>query len=1721
MTPEEQARQKVDYLLSQAGWDVQNSSAVNLYASRGIAVREFRLKPGHGQADYLLYVDGKAAGVVEAKPEGSTLTGVEVQSGKYSTGLPDNLPSWYLPLPFLYESTGIETRFTNGLDPDPRSRPVFAFHRPETLAEWVGTPGTVSATALRAERLVAESGSKDSVPRTLRSGLRAMPPLNPLGLWPAQERAILNLETSLGAGRPRALVQMATGSGKTFMACHEVYRLVKYAGANRVLFLVDRGNLGRQTLREFQGFTTPDDGRKFTELYNVQHLQSNRIDPVSRVCISTIQRIHSMLKGEELDPELEELSGFDISPLRKQPAPVEYNPAIPIETFDVIITDECHRSIYNLWRQVLEYFDAFIIGMTATPSKQTFGFFNQNLVMEYNHEQAVADGVNVDFDVYRIRTEITEQGATVDAGYYIDYRDRQNRARRWEQLDEDLSYAPNQLDRDVVAEDQIRTVIRTFRDRLFTEIFPGRTDVPKTIIFAKDDSHADDIVEVVRQEFGKGNDFCQKITYRTTGVRPEDLIASFRNSYNPRIVVTVDMIATGTDIKPVEVVFSMRNIRSRNFFEQMKGRGVRVVSSTEFNSVTPDAFNKTRFVIVDAVGVTEGELSDTYSLEKQPSVSFATLLESIGRGNREPEAISSLASRLARLDRQLSPQDHYAIQEAAGGVPLTQLVSALVDAIDPDAALDQARQSTGQEDPPESAVAQARQELIEQAARPLAANPELRQRLVDIRRSYEQTIDTVSADHLIEAGYSSEAADHARIFIDEQGVHVTHAVFGWLKWTDESRVPGPGDEAVALRDDRRVRVVRSPLVFVPVNLERENRGWKVTLENNAVIETNIALEHAVDNLHQLRVEFAENEELTPDTVMRRWLTAIQGKECWEVYPGDNVIIDTFSFKKIALLREIERSKERIAAQPVLRALCGDVDALTDAPSVPNYESLDDALAAEDLSLVVPADASQIRAILAVNCGRNLVIQGPPGTGKSQTITNIISTMLSQGKRVLFVAEKRQARNIVVDNLTSAGLGELVLHITEEVLGRRSSSSSKKDIADQLGEVLNRGPGYFAFQPGYASNRQNIRRQLNAYDQRLHSPLGLSSSSKPFDLLGRWAAVQDDYPENLGDGLNLPSVREVDESWMQSAIEAAVRVDGLGEETLSAATCPWLDSALDSVDSAKLQEVGDALSLLVSCPNQLEVMTRVHGKPADFIQSDFALDAVDSLRATLSVVGAHHNTKQKFMGIVRPGYWKTRNVYRSFIKLGGEAPELASATAEELADYLHGVRASLASVVDAFPHISAIEQIRELAAAFTELLSSIGGAEAAIKTRSICLDANDLELGLALVSLVKVKKSGQSIRKLLELSLIKQWAQEAVNSDPVFDSGRAILSHLISVLKESEQEALEIAQVNALNAAVPYRPSNMDYAVPGGDLHILRQQISAKRRRPLRWLFSRAGVKILQIKPCTVASPLAVAQFLHSDAFEFDLVIFDEASQIPTADAVIPMSRATQVVVVGDSEQMPPTTFFDRITITQDDDLYDTYDSVLTECQSLLASRRLLWHYRSEDERLIAFSNHNFYNGELLTFPSSWDLHPNLGIKFVYLPDAVYGRGGSRANPEEAEKVVELLEEELTSNPEYTVGVTALSVAQSVEIQSRIEHAAEASCTLQDWLDEGGRARNLETIQGDEFDISILSFGYGQDHAGNVQLNFGPLSNDDGYKRLNVAVTRARKKTIVVTSGFVA
>lgn len=740
MTPEEKARKNIDKLLKSANWTIQNRDNVNLGESLGVAIREFTVETG--RADYILYVDRKAIGVVEAKKEGSTLSSVSEQSEKYQHGIPDNIPHYQLPLPFAYESTGIETQFTDLRDPEPRQRHLFAFHKPDTLLEWI------------------EQGS------SLRNRLQQFPLIEKGNLYDCQFEAITNLEESFAKAHPRALIQMATGTGKTYTSVSFVYRLIKFAKAKRVLFLVDRGNLGRQTLKEFQQYVTPDDGRKFNELYNVQYMKTNTIDDVSKVCITTIQRLFSMLKGDtEYDPDNEEGSMFTSPPVTDQPVEIGYNPKIPIEKFDFIITDECHRSIYNLWRQVLEYFDAFIIGLTATPSKQTLGFFNKNLVMEYDHSKAVADNVNVDYDTFKIWTRITAKGSTVETGNWICKRNKLTRDKKWEQLDEDFDYSESDLDRSVVAKDQIRTIIQTFKDKLFTELFPGRQHVPKTLIFAKTDSHAEDIVHITREVFGKGNEFCKKITYKSTDDKPENLINDLRTSYNLRIAVTVDMIATGTDIKPLECIIFMRDVKSRLLFEQMVGRGTRTISKEDYQQVTPDSERKTHFLLIDAVGVLDCNFIDPPIVtDVKKSVPLEKLFKNVSVGIRDDDTLSTIASRLTRLDKILKQDDKSEIEEKSDGVSLKKLVADIVEAIKPDSHIDKAKELYNTETPSDGQIKKAREKVINEACTPLD-KPEVREIILTIKRKHEQAIDEVSVDEVLEAGFSKQAQERAKSII--------------------------------------------------------------------------------------------------------------------------------------------------------------------------------------------------------------------------------------------------------------------------------------------------------------------------------------------------------------------------------------------------------------------------------------------------------------------------------------------------------------------------------------------------------------------------------------------------------------------------------------------------------------------------------------------------------------------------------------------------------------------------------------------------------------------------------------------------------------------------------------------------------------------------------------------------------------------------------------------
>lgn len=755
MTPEQKARKIIDEKLLTSGWIIQDLKRLNPNAAVGVAVREFPTDTG--PVDYALFVNGAPVGVIEAKKseEGENITTVEGQSSRYANSTFKWIKCEY-KIRFAYEATDKLTRFTDYNDVKYRSRSVFSFHKPETLAALIR--------------------QKD----TIRNNMKHFPEFDGTGFRDCQITAIKNLDKSLSENKPRALVQMATGAGKTFTAITAAYRMLKFGKMNRILFLVDTKSLGEQAEREFLAYRPNDDNRSFSEIYGVRRLKSSYIPSDVQVCISTIQRMYSILSGEETDESIDEISLEEVTSMeKKSPKEVVYNEKYPPEFFDCIIVDECHRSIYNVWNQVLEYFDAFIVGLTATPDKRTFAYFNQNIVSEYSREQAIIDGVNVGEDIFLIETNVGKNGAHI-MKQLIESRNRMSREKRWKQLDEDVDYKPTQLDRDIVNPSHIRTVIKTFKENLYTKLFPRRKEVPKTLIFAKTDSHADDIIQIVREEFGEGNEFCKKVTY--SAVNPETVLAEFRNSYYPRIAVTVDMIATGTDVKPIECLIFMRDVRSKNYFEQMKGRGTRTLGKDDLQKVSPSATeNKDHFVIVDAVGVTKSKKTETRTLERKPTVSMKELMLNVALGAKDEDTLTSLANRLVRLNSQMTPGERKEFDENVG-TPAGKLAEALLNAFDEEVINQTAVNTFHATEPDEEQLNETQKALIADAVKPFY-DPDTRDFIENIRRSHEQIIDNVNLDTVLFADFDSE-----------QEKNVDRTIQTFHEFIEENK-----DEIIALR----------------------------------------------------------------------------------------------------------------------------------------------------------------------------------------------------------------------------------------------------------------------------------------------------------------------------------------------------------------------------------------------------------------------------------------------------------------------------------------------------------------------------------------------------------------------------------------------------------------------------------------------------------------------------------------------------------------------------------------------------------------------------------------------------------------------------------------------------------------------------------------------------------------------------------------------------------
>lgn len=728
LDPEELARQKIDKMLEDCGWHVVGRK--EYVPNEALAVTEGLLK-NNKEADYLLFLSGKAVGVLEAKREEVDVNTKIVidQAEGYTRKLLPWCQYWENPLPFVWLSNGKDYYFRDTRIKNSTYQKIERIHSPKEIVKMLD----------------------------INDRYAGLPYLRKRGLRDCQFKGINNFEKSLKDGRDRALMVLATGAGKTFLAIASIYRLLNYAQFKRVLFLVDRNNLGRQAEREFAKYRLTESGDPFNTIYGVERIKSSKVDKDANVVISTIQRLFAWLNDEEIPQENEDEEREEELDDETRVIPLPAAPKLPHDYFDLIVIDECHRSIYSSWRAVLDYFDTSIkVGLTATPAPQTLAYFEQNTVINYTLDDSIADHVNVGGRTYRIRTQQTENGGAILEGQKISQETVYKGTVEEIVSNEQIVYSNEELNRSIINPAQIKLILQTYKDAVYSEMFtdPQREPIydylPKTLIFALNERHANNIVKIAEEVFGRkhGDGFVQTITYRSGNT--DQLIKDFCNEKKFRIAVTVTLVATGIDIKPLEVVMFMRYVKSDLLYQQMKGRAVRTLGDDVLRNVTPNAFSKDMYFLVDAVGVTEGEHNIPISNgpTSAPYPTLEQLLEKIAHGEVNDFNLNLLANRISRIETKTRDDKRNKFIEIAG-VDMHTIVARIFTALGP-------------EEPSLPPFIDINEPNIERKllVKELADNPEAREFLCELNAGYIYTLNP-GEDTLISSGFTTEEAQNS------------------------------------------------------------------------------------------------------------------------------------------------------------------------------------------------------------------------------------------------------------------------------------------------------------------------------------------------------------------------------------------------------------------------------------------------------------------------------------------------------------------------------------------------------------------------------------------------------------------------------------------------------------------------------------------------------------------------------------------------------------------------------------------------------------------------------------------------------------------------------------------------------------------------------------------------------------------------------------------------
>ena len=1118
-------------------------------------------------------------------------------------------------------------------------------------------------------------------------------------------------------------------------------------------------------------------------------------------------------------------------------------------------------------------------------------------------------------------------------------------------------------------------------------------------------------------------------------------------------------------------------------------------------------------------------------------------------------------------------------------------------------------------------------------------------------------------DNKLQTAYPSKALQRrllntyytARTAIEEQGVNTLYLALGMLEWYES-------ESSDILR--------RSPLVLIPVELSRANVRARFRVRyTEEEIGTNLSLQAKFKS--ELGVQFPDipdadaPEQLNVQNYCEEVGSVIRHMPRWTV-DESAIALGFFSFAKFLMYRDLDATNwpnDALSKHSVLQSVL--VTGFQEPKSAISDDAhIDEHFNPAETHHVVDADSSQALAIYDVSQGRNLVIQGPPGTGKSQTITNLIAEAIANGKRVLFVAEKMVALEVVKRNLVKVGLGDACLEL-------HSHKMNKKAVVDELSRTLELNqPQMTGLEEKFRSLLNN-RDRLNSYCQAVNTPIG-ESGITPFQAYGELLAVErrlsgveppaldsgqfQHSAAEFREGLDLTEELQIllkrmgipiNHPFWGSQCKIFLPNDKVQMERLAAearkAVIALKDSSQQLAQHLNFQppDTREAVESVICAARRALDAPNLEGI---FVQSAKWLTQTNELEAGLGAGERLSKLHSEYGSVLIPEAWKQSvlEIRKMLAAYGGKWWRFLSRKYRHACNQLAGLcmrklpkaQGARLRIVDAIleaqrelPHLERIRergqqlfgthwqgessnwsQLQEIVEYLSALHESVANSELPDVLIAYLARNPDLETLRTLVSAVEghqnshphclhtvVEKiqfdetvrfgseNGFKARPFMEQAhILERWENEPERlqdmvsynhlAEVLGDNGFVEIVKLANVWPDASQclsDLLKWAWYSArLETAMRKHPilavfssdahqhivelfrvldrfslecnqakvayihwSNLpqpQHAASRGQLGSLRQEFAKKRKHlSIRNLMIKAGNAIQAIKPVFMMSPLSVAKFLPPESVHFDLVIFDEASQVKPVDAFGAIIRGKQTVVVGDSHQLPPTDFFDK-QIGDDDE--DAEENLTSDTESILGlfsaknapERMLRWHYRSRHESLIAVSNYVFYKNRLIIFPSPDAAREEVGLVYHQLLDTAYDRGGSRSNPEEARIVAQKVMEHASSCPDLTLGVATFSMSQMEAVQNELEilRREDPSCE-QAFFNlhpkEPFFIKNLENVQGDERDVIFISVGYGRDANGKLTMNFGPLNKKGGERRLNVLITRARRRCEVFTN----